>query len=347
MDRVNIGGRWVGAGEPCFITAEPGSNHDGKLAQAKRLIEVAAEAGCDAVKFQTFKADKIVAKVQDRPKYLDTLAKPGETMHSLFQKLQLPDEWHGELRDHAKAHGLIFYSTPFDEGSVDMLETLGVPCFKVASFELNHLPLVEHMAKKKKPMILSTGMADLSDVESALAVVYPYHQDVVLLHCTSSYPAKASDSNLRAMETLRKAFQVPVGLSDHSEGVVIPAAAVALGASAIEKHFTIDRTLPGPDHPFALSPPELKGMVRAIRDVEAALGTGRKGRVPAEEELHRLARRRIFAVRDIQRGSPIARQDLAILRGTDGLEPKYLAVVVGRIARRDVRAHTALNWDDL
>jgi N-acetylneuraminate synthase/N,N'-diacetyllegionaminate synthase len=257
MDRVNIGGRWVGAGEPCFITAEPGSNHDGKLDQAKRLIEIAAESGCDAVKFQTFKADKIVARVEDRPKYLETLAKPGETMHSLFEKLQLPDEWHGELRDHAKAHGLIFYSTPFDEGSADMLEALGVPCFKVASFELNHLPLVEHLAMKKRPMILSTGMADLSDVESALAVVYPHHHDVVLLHCTSSYPAKVEDSNLRAMETLRSAFQVPVGLSDHSEGIQVPAAAVALGACAIEKHFTIDRSLPGPDHPFALNPKEL------------------------------------------------------------------------------------------
>jgi len=347
MDRVRIGDRWVGAGEKCFIVAEPGSNHDGKLAQAKRLIEVAAEAGCDAVKFQTFKADKIVARVEDRPKYLDALAKPGETMHSLFQKLELPDDWHGELRDHARDHGLVFYSTPFDEASVDMLEALGVPCFKVASFELNHLPLIEHIARKKRPMILSTGMADLSDVEDALAVVYPHHRDVLLLHCTSSYPAKVEDSNLRAMETLRRAFQVPVGLSDHSLGILVPAAAVALGACVIEKHFTVDKGLPGPDHPFALDPAELRDLVRSIRDVEAALGTGRKHRVAAEEELHRLARRRIFVVQDVAEGQLIASDMIGILRGTDGIEPKHLKAVVGRRARRPIRAHTALTWDDL
>ena len=347
MGRVNIGGRWVGDGEPCFITAEPGSNHDGKLAQAKQLIEVAAEAGCDAVKFQTFKADKIVAQVEDRPKYLDDLAAKGETMHSIFQKLELRDEWHEELRDHAKAHGLIFYSTPFDEASADLLEALGVPCFKVASFELNHLPLVEHLARKKKPMILSTGMADLAHIEDALEVVYRHHRDVVLLHCTSAYPAKPADANLRAMETMRNAFHVPVGFSDHTPGWSVAAAAVALGACAVEKQFTIDKTLPGPDHPFALDPRELKDLVRAIRDVEASMGSGRKHRAPAEEELYRLARRRIFAVRDIPRGGVIDRTSVAILRGTEGLEPKFLEAVVGRAARRDIQAHTALTWDDV
>jgi len=347
MDRVKIADRWVGAGEPCFIVGEAGSNHDRKLAQAKQLVEVAAAAGCDAVKFQTFKADRIVAKVKDRPKYLDALTKPGESMHDIFSKLELPDEWHAELRDHAKAHGLLFFSTPFDEGSADLLDSIGVPCFKIASFELNHLPLVEHVARKGKPMIVSTGMADLSDIEDALAVIYRHHHDVVLLHCTSSYPAPIQDANLRAMDTMRAAFHVPVGYSDHTPGSTGDVAAVALGACVVEKHFTIDKKLPGPDHPFSLDPGELRGMVRAIRDTEAALGSGRKHRTPAEEELHRLARRRVFAVVDIPKGSEIRREAIAVLRGTDGIEPKFLDQVVGRRARKDVSAHTALTWDDV
>lgn len=347
MDRVRIGDRWVGAGEPCFVVAEAGSNHDRKLPQARRLVEVAAEAGCDAVKFQTFKADRIVAKVADRPKYLDALTSPGESMHDIFSKLELPDEWHADLRDHAKAHGLLFFSTPFDEASADLLESLGVPCFKMASFELNHLPLVEHVARKGKPMIVSTGMADLSDIEDALAVIHAYHGEVVLLHCTSSYPAPIEHANLRAMQTMREAFHVPVGYSDHTPGWTAAVAAVALGACILEKHFTIDKTLPGPDHPFALDPGELKQMVRGVRDTEAALGTGRKHRMPPEEELHRLARRRIFAVVDIPKGTEIRPEMLAFLRGTDGIEPKFLRQVAGRHARREIRAHTALTWDDV
>jgi len=347
MERVQIADRWVGVGEPCFVVGEAGSNHDRKLSQAKKLIEVAAASGCDAVKFQTFKADRIVAKVGDRPSYLDALTAPGETMHDIFSKLELPDEWHADLRDHANAHGLLFFSTPFDESSADRLESLGVPCFKIASFELNHLPLVEHVARKGKPMIVSTGMADLSDIEDALAVIYRHHREVILLHCTSSYPAPIEVANLRAMRTMREAFHVPVGYSDHTQGWTAAVAAVALGACVVEKHFTIDNKLPGPDHPFALDPAGLRQMVRGIRDAEAALGTGQKQRTVAEEDLYRLARRRIFAIVDIPKGTEIRPEMLDILRGTDGIEPKSLTQVVGRIARKEIRAHTALTWEDL
>jgi sialic acid synthase SpsE len=347
MERVKIADRWIGAGEPTFIVAEAGSNHDGKLAQAKRLVEVAAEAGCDAIKFQTFRADRIVAKVADRPSYLDTLLAPGETLHDTFRRLEVPDAWHAELRDHAQAHGLVFFSTPFDEGSADLLDSVGVPCFKIASFELNHLPLIEHVAAKKKPMIVSTGMADLAAIEEALAVIRRYQRDVVLLHCASVYPAAAGDANLRAMATMRAAFHVPVGFSDHTVGWTVSTAAVALGACVLEKHFTVDKGLQGPDHPFALDPGELAAMVRAIRDTEAASGSGRKEAVPAEEELSRLARRRIFAVVDIPKGTPVRRTMVAILRGTEGLEPRELDRVLGRPARRAIRAHSALTWDDV
>lgn len=347
MDRVKIADRWVGVAEPCFIVAEAGSNHDRNLAQARTLVEVAAEAGCDAVKFQTFKADRIVAKVSDRPKYLDALTSQGETMHEIFSRLEVPDGWHAELRDHAKAHGLLFFSTPFDEASADLLDSLGVPCYKIASFELNHLPLLEHVARKGKPMIVSTGMADLSDIEDALGVILAYNREVVLLHCTSSYPAPIEHANLRAMQTMREAFHVPVGYSDHTPGWTAAVAAVALGACVVEKHFTVDKTLPGPDHPFSLDPGELQEMVRRIRDIEAALGSGRKERAPVEDELHRLARRRIFAIVDIPKGMAIRRDMLAILRGTDGIEPKFLGQVEGRTARREIRAHMALTWDDV
>ena len=218
MDRVKVADRWVGVGEPSFIVGEAGSNHDRNLSQAKKLVEVAAAAGCDAVKFQTFKADRIVARVKERPRYLDALTQPGESMHDVFSKLELPDEWHAEVRDEAKSQGILFFSTPFDEASADLLDSLGVPCFKIASFELNHLPLLEHVARKQKPMIVSTGMADLSDIEAALSVIYRSHREVVLLHCTSSYPAPIEDANLRAMRTMREAFHVPVGYSDHTPG---------------------------------------------------------------------------------------------------------------------------------
>lgn len=337
----------MGGGEPCFIVGEAGSNHDRNLGQAKRLIEVAASAECDAVKFQTFKADLIVAKVKEKPEYLDSLTAAGETMYEIFQKLELPGEWHAELRDHARSHGLVFFSTPFDEASADLLDSLGVPCFKIASFELNHLPLLEHVARKKKPMILSTGMADLSDIEDALVSIYRHHHEVVLLHCTSSYPAPIREANLRAIPTMRAAFHVPIGYSDHTQGWTADIAAVSLGACLVEKHFTLDKALPGPDHPFSLNPDELKQMVRGIRDAEAALGSGRKHRSPPEEELHRLARRRIFAIVKIPKGTTIRMDMLAMLRGSDGIEPKFLEQVEGRIARRDIEPHTALTWSDV
>lgn len=344
---MKIGDRFVGTGERCFIVAEAGSNHDGKLAQAKRLVEVAAEAGCDAVKFQTFRADRIVAKVPDRPKYLEGLLAPGQTLHETFRRLEVPDGWHAELRDHAKSHGITFFSTPFDEGSADLLDSIGVPCFKIASFELTHLPLIEHVARKRKPIFVSTGMSNLSEIEEALAVIRPHHSDVILMHCASAYPARAEDANVRAIQTMRAAFHLPIGFSDHTQGWTVTVAAVALGACAVEKHFTVDKTLPGPDHPFALDPAELKQMVRAVREAEASLGTGRKERVPAEEELYRLARRRIFAVMDIPKGTVIRREMVGILRGTEGLDPKYLDLVVGQPARRDIKAHTAFTQADL
>jgi pseudaminic acid synthase len=346
MTSVSIGARAVGGGAPCYIVAEAGSNHDRKLDQAFRLIDVAAEAGADAVKFQTFSAEKIQARTADRARYLDTLVEGGRSMQDLFRDLELPHEWHGKLAERARERGLDFLSTPFDEEAVDLLVSVGVPAIKIASFELWHLPLIRHAARAGKPLILSTGMAQLGDIEDALAAARGEgNERIVLLHCAIGYPPAWEDLNLRAIPAMAAAFRVPVGYSDHSSGHTADVAAVALGAAVIEKHFTIDTSLPGPDHSFALDPNELAAMVRAIRETEASLGTGEKRRAAAEDELYRVARRSLFAAVDIPKGTVITREMIAVLRPGTGLAPRYLDVVVGRAARADIRANDPITWE--
>jgi pseudaminic acid synthase len=348
MDVVRIGDREVGGGAPVYIIAEAGSNHDRNLDQAKRLIDVAAEAGADAVKFQTFAADRIVAETTTRAKYLDGLLPPGKTMSELFRELELPREWHPELFEHATAAGLDFLSTPFDFEAIDLLDDLGVKAFKVASYELWHLPLIREIASRGKPIICSTGMADLADVQDAVdTVAATGNEDLILLHCVVNYPPPFSDLNLRAIETLRTAFHVPVGYSDHSSGITAPIVATALGAAVIEKHYTLSRDLPGPDHRFAIEPGELTAMVRAIRDAHDALGSGIKRMAPAEEDLYVTARRSLFAAREIAAGAVLTEDDVAILRPGTGIEVRDLPKVVGRTARRSIGRHEPLAWDML
>jgi len=346
MDVVRIGDREVGGGAPVYIIAEAGSNHDRSLDQAKRLIDVAAEAGADAVKFQTFTADRIVAETKTRAKYLDDLLPPDKTMSDLFRELELPHEWHAALFEHATAAGLDFISTPFDFEAVDLLDDLGVKVFKVASYELWHLPLIREVASRGKPIICSTGMADLADVQDAVDTVAATGNDqLILLHCVVNYPPPFSDLNLRAIGTLRQAFHVPVGYSDHSSGITAPIVATALGAAVIEKHYTLSRDLPGPDHRFAIEPDELAAMVRGIRDAQAALGTGIKRMAPAEADLYVTARRSLFAARDLAEGTVLGVDDIAVLRPGTGLEVRDLEKVVGRTARRAIGRHEPLAWD--
>jgi pseudaminic acid synthase len=348
MDVVRIGDRPVGGGAPVYVIAEAGSNHDRNLDQARRLIDVAAAAGADAVKFQTFASDRIVAETTLRAKYLDDLLPPDKSMSDLFRELELPREWHAELFRHATDAGIDFLSTPFDHEAVDLLDDLGVKAFKVASYELWHLPLIRDVASRGKPIICSTGMADLADVQDAVDTVAATGNDqLILLHCVVNYPPPFHDLNLRAIETLRTAFHVPVGYSDHSPGLTAPIVATALGASVIEKHFTLSRDLPGPDHRFAIEPDELTAMVRAIRDAHDALGTGVKRMAPAEADLYVTARRSLFAARDIAAGTVIGEDDVAILRPGTGIEVRDLSKVVGRTARRAIARHEPLAWDQL
>lgn len=344
MQKVTIGRRVIGVGEPCFIIAEAGSNHDRKLNQAKELIDAAAAAGADAVKFQTFTAEKIAARTRADIARIDFGG--AKSLFELYQNLELPQEWQRELSAYCRDKGIMFLSTPFDEEAVDQLDELGVEAFKIASFELVHLALLRHTARKGKPIILSTGMANLGEIEDALEAIYHEgNEQVILLHCAINYPPRFESVNLQAMETMRRAFQVPVGYSDHTLGLSVPIAAVALGANVIEKHFTIDKTLPGPDHSFALSPAELKEMVRAIHDTEAAIGSPIKGMAPTELLHYLRGRRSLFAVVDIPAGTRIKADMIGILRPGIGLAPKFLDVVVGRPARRNIGAYQPITWD--
>jgi N-acetylneuraminate synthase/N,N'-diacetyllegionaminate synthase len=345
--KVKIGNRTVGEGEPVFIIAEAGSNHDRKLAQAKKLVDVAASAGADAVKFQTFSADKIVARIGPKAEYMEKVSEK-ESVYEIFKRIELPREWHQELMEYADKRGLIFLSSPFDEEAVDLLDELGVPAFKVASGELTNLPLVKYMARKGKPLIVSTGAATMEEVKEVVSVVRSTgNKKIVLLHCVANYPAAPEDANLLAMSALKQKFKLPVGYSDHTLGITAPLAAAALGAVMIEKHFTLSRKLPGPDHFYAIEPNELKTMVVGIRAVEKLRGVPIKRPVKAEEESRKLGRRSIFAKIDIPAGVIIKREMLVILRPAIGLAPKYLESVVGKRAKRVIKEREAITWDKI
>ncbi|MBI4354992.1 MAG: N-acetylneuraminate synthase family protein [Candidatus Omnitrophica bacterium] len=347
--QLTIGKRPIGPGQPCFIIAEAGSNHNGQLDTALALIDSAAECGADAVKFQTFNVDQLVAPTRHPIARLsDQFGQFGQTVYDMFQKVQMPLEWLPQLYERATSRGLIFLSTPFDEASVDHLEQLGVPGFKVASYEIVHLPLLRYIASKQKPILLSTGMADLGEIEEALKVIHAEGNDqVALLHCAIGYPAAPEHVHLAAMETLRQAFGLPVGFSDHTLGIAVPLAAVARGASVIEKHFTLDARAQGPDHSFAAEPEILAQMIQGIREVERAIGSPEKRCQPSEELHYHRGRRAIFAAVDIPEGMLIAPEMLAILRPGVGLKPKFFDVLVGRRAKRAIRAFDPVSWDDV
>lgn len=347
MRELVVGKRKIGD-HPCFIIAEAGSNHDRDLDQAFRLIDVAVEAGADAVKFQTYSAESMYSKKTPKPQYLKKkeLSAKDESLWDVIKRIEMPREWHPKLADYCAKKNIIFMSTPFDLRAVDELEGVGVLAYKIASFEITHLPLLEKVGKTGKPVILSTGMADLPDIERALGIIYKTGNDqVALLHCAVNYPPKHEDLNLRAMDTMRQAFQVPVGFSDHTLGITADIAAVARGASIIEKHFTLDRNLKGPDHPFALEPVELKDMVGAIRETERSLGSPIKKHTEAEKELYRIGRRSLVAACKIAKGRKITREMIEVKRPGYGIPTKDMDLAVGRQAKRNIDEDEILTWE--
>ncbi|MDX2175701.1 MAG: pseudaminic acid synthase [Candidatus Sumerlaeia bacterium] len=341
-----IAGRRIGPGEPAFIIAELSANHNGSLEHACLVIEEAARCGADAVKLQTYTADTITLDCDAPPFRI-----PGEglwanrTLHDLYKEAYTPWEWHARLRDCAHANGLIIFSSPFDPTAVDFLHELGMPAFKVASFELTDVPLIAYAARLGKPLIMSTGMAVESEIQDAVdAVRRTGNQQLALLKCTSSYPAPAAEANLRTIPALAERFGVVAGLSDHTMGPAVPVAAVALGACIIEKHFCLSRSEGGPDSAFSLEPPELRQLVADIRTAEESLGRA-QFEPTAKELLARGYRRSLFAVEDIAAGEELTAKNVRSIRPGHGLAPKHLPEVLGRRAKVAIQRGTPLGWE--
>lgn len=334
-----------------LIIAEAGVNHNGSIETAKQLIDVAAEAGVDYVKFQTFKTEKLVAKTAQMAEYQKrNLVSKEQSQFEMIKKLELDLEMHHVLIDHCKARSVAFLSTAFDLDSIDLLDELGVDVFKIPSGEITNKPYLKKIASKGKPIILSTGMATLGEVEDALGVLYQQgvdRRDVVVLHCNTEYPTPMADVNLRAMNTLADAFKVQVGYSDHTLGIEVPIAAVARGAVCIEKHFTLDRTMPGPDHLASLEPKELIEMVSCIRHIEQALGSGIKQPSPSERKNIPIARKSIHTSRAIKAGEVLTAADLIMKRPGHGISPMDIDVIIGAEVTRDIAADTILIKGDL
>lgn len=331
---IDIVGRKVGPGQSCFIIAEAGVNHNGDLALAHQLVDVAVQATADAVKFQTFRAEQLVALDAPKAKYQIEHTDEAESQYEMLRRLELSKGAFRELRDYCRERGILFLSTPFEEESADFLADLGVPAFKISSGEITNLPFLSYVARKKKPMIVSTGMAYLGEVEAAINTIYAAgNHDLILLHCVSNYPADPADINLRALQTMGAAFDVPVGYSDHTMGIEAALAAVAMGACVIEKHFTLDRTLAGPDHWASLEPNELMALVRSIRTVETSLGNGRKQPAVSESRTAAVVRKSLVAARDIPAGAVLTEEMIAIRRPGTGLPPAMRPFLVGRTVK--------------
>ena len=346
MQNIQIANKLIGPGQPVFVIAEAGVNHNGDLKMARALIDVAAEAGADAVKFQTFRADLLATSDAPKAEYQLQTTGDAESQFEMLRRLELSADAHRELQSYCNERGIIFLSTPFDEEAVDLLDELGVPAFKISSGDLTNSPLLEYVAGKGKPVILSTGMSELAELIEAVSVLNTAGcENPVLLHCVSNYPADASEVNLRAMQTMRSAFDVPVGFSDHTEGIDVALAAVALGACVIEKHFTLDRTLPGPDHRASLEPAELRELVRSIRRVESALGNGRKVPSASEIETAKVARRSLVAARDIPAGATLQREMVVLRRPGTGMSSTMIEMLVGRKTLREIAAGAILAED--
>jgi N-acetylneuraminate synthase len=331
-----------------FVIAEAGVNHNGDRALARALVDVARAAGADAVKFQTFTVDRLLTRRAAKAEYQQRATGSEQSQYDMLARLELSPADHEMLFAHCAEVGIEFMSTPFDPGSARYLKRLGVRRIKISSGDVTNLPMLEVVGALGLPVVLSTGMADMAEVEAAVATLRGAGAtDLAILQCVSNYPAAPALTNLKVMDVFARAFGAPVGLSDHSTGLAVSIAAVARGAAYIEKHFTLDRTLPGPDHQASLLPDELRALVAAIRDVEAALGDGVKRPAPSELPVRDVARKSLVAARDLPGGAILTRQDLDVLRPGTGLSPAALPAVLGRRTARAISHHTPITEDML
>jgi N,N'-diacetyllegionaminate synthase len=335
----------------CFIIAEAGVNHNGDMTLAKELVHAAKESGADAVKFQTFKADTLVTKTASTAEYQQNNTSQS-TQYEMLKALEISLEDHYILSELAKSLNIEFMSTGFDIDSIDLLVSMGVRRLKIPSGEITNFPLLKHMASTKLPLIMSTGMCDLSEVGAAIEILresygVELNNKLVILHCTSNYPAAYNDVNLKAMTTLANTFGFPVGYSDHTLGHLVPTLAIAMGATVIEKHFTLDKSLPGPDHEASMMPKEFGDMIRTIRDSESCLGNGDKKPTESELPIRALVRRSVSLKRDLLKGTSISADDLILLRPGTGIQPADLNKLIGKTLTSDLTAGSTLGWEHI
>jgi N-acetylneuraminate synthase/N,N'-diacetyllegionaminate synthase len=341
---IKIGRQMVGPEQPTYIIAEAGVNHNGDVGRAKELIDLAAKAGADVVKFQTFFAENIVTRKADRAKY-QKANMPGvdETQWQMLKKLELDKKAFLQLRKYADSKGILFLSTPYDEDSIDLLFDIGVAAFKVSSAWITNLPFLRHMAKKGLPIIFSRGMSYQDEIEEAIKTLKEAGNDqLILLHCHFNYPTDFKDINLNMIKTIKNEFGLVTGFSDHTPGITAPIAAVALGADVIEKHFTLDKSLPGPDHKASLDPDELKAMIKGIREVEQALGTAKITVTENEAPMREVSRTSLVSTTDIKAGTMITKKMVAIKRPGTGIRPRHFKDVIGRKTTEDIPADTVI-----
>lgn len=345
--KIKIGNRLIGSGEPAYLIAEMSANHAGSIERAKEIIHAAKESGADCIKIQTYTPDTLTIDCHNKYFQVNNGTWEGENLYSLYGKAYTPWEWQPQLKAEADKVGIDFLSTPFDNTAVDFLEDMGLEFYKIASFEMIDLPLVEYVASKGKPIIMSTGMATLEEIREAVETVYHTgNRQLVLLKCSSAYPADPAQMYLRTITDMQKRFDLPIGLSDHSMGSMSAVTAVALGASVIEKHFCLSREIENPDASFSMTPEEYKQMVQDIRNVEAALGTPTYG-VEKQEESSRVFRRSIFAVKDIPAGAELTEENIRIIRPGYGIKPKYWKDVLGMRTDHAMERGTPLTFDAL
>ncbi len=350
MNDLVIAGRLIGPGHPCFIIAEAGVNHNGDVALGLKLIDAAHTAHADAVKFQTFSPQALAAEQAPKAEYQKQSEPAGqsESQLAMLERLALSPEAHRQLKAHAEAKGILFLSSPFDRESADFLVELDTAALKIPSGEVTNLPFLRYLAQKHLPLLMSTGMCTLDEVAQAVSAIRQAgNPPLGLFHCVSSYPARAADANLRCMQTLREAFSVPVGWSDHTLGIELGVASAALGGNLIEKHLTLDRNLAGPDHRASLEPKEFADLVTAVRSVESALGDGKKAPVAAELEIAQVARKSLFWKTSLPAGSEIRAEHLAALRPGTGLSPALETEFVGKKTARAVRAGDKISKTDI
>lgn len=350
MSKANVAdfaGRMVGDGNPSFLIAEMSANHDRDLKQALNLVDLAADAGFDAIKLQTYTADSLTIP-SDHPASRVDPVWGARNLFELYSRAAMPMEFHEPLFARARERGILAFTSVYDPMDIEFVERIGNPIFKISSFELTHLPLLSEVGKTGRPVILSTGMASMAEIEEALNALHAQRcGPVMLLHCCSAYPSPPSAVNLAAIQTMKAAFGLPVGFSDHTIGSHVALAAVMLGAAAIEKHFTNDPNRPGPDHRFSAPPDVMREMVRTIRECEAARGSGRKVMQPDEAVNKAVGRRSICICRPVRAGEVILPDAIRVVRPGGGLHPRYLPLVTGCKAARDLEAGAPLQWEDV